>query len=234
MNEKNNKKVYRYICDVTNELMKCYNYELIKYDNLDKNYIINDNEIKFNNKNVNNMGIVDSICLGYYLLEHLGFEDKIVKLHKKDDDIEKYLLHLDIDFEIIDEDNMSWDYYCGDTKFGVGVVNDEIINTMNMNTIRENIEDKLNIDALNGIIDVCIITNNEEERLYGLSLAQELRLDNFYVDITTDGNKLESRFSIIFNQDDLSKGLVTIVNENTKDEAKCDIYEISDWLRSNY
>lgn len=234
MNEKNNKKVYSYICDVTTELMKCYNYELIKYDNLNKSYVINNNEISFNNKNVSNLEIVDSICLGYYLLEHLGFYNKTIKLYKNDKDIEKYLLYLDVDFEIIDEDKMTWDYYCDDIKIGTGSVTEEIINTMNINLLREKIEDKLNIDALNGIIDVCIVTNNEEERLYGLNIAQELRLDNFYVDITTDGNKLESRFSIIFNQDDLSKGLVTIVNENTKDEAKCDIYEISDWLRSNY
>ena len=82
-------------------------------------------------------------------------------------------------------------------------------------------------------IDVFIMYVSEDEKKYAVYLQQELRMSGFVVDTEYTGRSLKSQFKqaerlnsrylIILNDEDLNNGLVQVKNVKTKEEEKIDL-----------
>ena len=89
-------------------------------------------------------------------------------------------------------------------------------------------------------IDVFIMYVNEEEKKYAVYLQQELRMSGFTVDMEYTGRSLKSQFKqaerlnskflLILNSEDLDNGEVQIKNIETKQEDKISIEYIMYYL----
>lgn len=82
-------------------------------------------------------------------------------------------------------------------------------------------------------IDIFIMYVSEDEKKYAAYLQQELRMSGFVVDTEYTGRSLKSQFKqaerlnsrylIILNDEDLNNGLVQVKNVKTKEEDKIDL-----------
>lgn len=98
---------------------------------------------------------------------------------------------------------------------------------------------KENEDTLDQV-DVYIMAVNEEEKLKANIIAQDLRLNGIIVEMDYLNRGLKSQFKdadrynskqlIILNSEDLSKGLINIKDNLTKDEKKIPEDEIIDYI----
>ena len=92
-------------------------------------------------------------------------------------------------------------------------------------------------------IDAFIMSISEEEKLHAIRLAQDLRLNGIMCEVNTNNLSMKSQFKIadnlhasflvILNNEKLSKGLVTIKDNITKEEIELDESEVLDWLLGN-
>lgn len=97
--------------------------------------------------------------------------------------------------------------------------------------------------ALKKKVDVYIMSVSEEEKIHALSIAQDLRLNGVNVEINSNNLSMKSQFKvadslnatflIILNNEDLSKGLITVKDNATKEETKVDESEILEWILGN-
>ena len=95
-------------------------------------------------------------------------------------------------------------------------------------------------DKVDANIDVYIMSVSEEEKIYAIKIAQDLRLNNVISEINGANLSLKSQFKIadnlnakyliILNNEDLSKGLVTVKDNVTKEEEKVDEKVIVDYI----
>lgn len=79
-------------------------------------------------------------------------------------------------------------------------------------------------------IDIYVIPMSEEEKEYSFSLIQALRMNGFKVDIDYMGrnikgnfkqaDRLNSKFVIILGEEEIKNNILTIKNNNTKEEFK--------------
>ena len=82
-------------------------------------------------------------------------------------------------------------------------------------------------------IDVFIMYVNEEEKLNAMYLAQELRMNGFVTETEYLGrglkgqfkqaDRLQSKYLLLLNSEDLKENIVTIKNNKTKEEEKIDL-----------
>ena len=82
-------------------------------------------------------------------------------------------------------------------------------------------------------VDLFIMYVNEDEKKYAVYLQQELRMSGFVVDTEYTGRSLKSQFKqaerlnskylIILNDEDLNNGVVQVKNVKTKEEEKIDL-----------
>ncbi len=89
-------------------------------------------------------------------------------------------------------------------------------------------------------LDVFLTYVNEDEKKYAVFLSQELRLAGFTVDTEytgrslkgqlKQGDRLHSKYFIFLNSEDLKENLVTIKNNETKEEEKIDMEYIIYYL----
>ena len=101
--------------------------------------------------------------------------------------------------------------------FAVGL--DRVVKTIKDNNIKVPKHD---------FVDIFIMYVNEEEKKYALYLTNELRATGFIVDTEYNngslkaqfkkGDRLNSRFNIILNSEDLNNGEIKIKNNKTKEE----------------
>jgi len=92
-------------------------------------------------------------------------------------------------------------------------------------------------------IDAYIMCINEEEKIHAITLAQDLRLNGIIAEVNSNNlslkaqfklaDTLNSSFLIILNSEDLQKGIITIKDNQTKEEFKMDEDEVVDWLIGN-
>jgi len=92
-------------------------------------------------------------------------------------------------------------------------------------------------------IDVYVMYVSEEEKLYSLDIVQNLRLNG--VSCETDNmnrglkgqfkqaDRLNAKYLVILNNEDLKMGLVNVKDNATKEEEKVDISELADYIISN-
>ncbi len=114
---------------------------------------------------------------------------------------------------------------------------------MGMERVILNIKENIDIKNLDQAVDVYIMSVNEEEKIHALEIAQYLRLNNVATEINSANlsmksqfkiaDRLQAKFLIILNNEDLQKGLVNIKDNATKEEIKVDEAEVVDWILGN-
>lgn len=92
-------------------------------------------------------------------------------------------------------------------------------------------------------IDVYVMSVSEEENIYAIDIAQNLRLNGIRVEMNNNKLSMKSQFKIadnlqasyivMLNNEDLQKGLVTIKDNVTKEDMKIDEKDVIDWLLGN-
>ena len=114
---------------------------------------------------------------------------------------------------------------------------------MGMERVILNIKENVDIKNLDQAVDVYIMSVSEEEKMHALEIAQYLRLNNVATEINSANlsmksqfkiaDRLQTKFLIILNNEDLQKGLVNIKDNATKEEIKVDESEVVDWILGN-
>lgn len=103
----------------------------------------------------------------------------------------------------------------------------------------ERIINEMNDESINNI-DVYVMCVNDEEKIKANIITQDLRLNNIICETNVMGKSLKAQFKeadnmnaknlIILNSEDLSKGLVTVKDNVTKEEVKVPEDEIIDYI----
>lgn len=103
----------------------------------------------------------------------------------------------------------------------------------------ERIINEMNDESFNNI-DVYVMCVNDEEKIKANIITQDLRLNNIICETNVMGKSLNSQFKeadnmnaknlIILNSEDLSKGLITVKDNVTKEELKVPEDEIIDYI----
>lgn len=103
----------------------------------------------------------------------------------------------------------------------------------------ERIINEMSDDSLDNI-DVYVMCVNDEEKIKANIITQDLRLNNIICETNVMGKSLKSQFKeadnmnaknlIILNSEDLSKGLITVKDNVTKEELKVPEDEIIDYI----
>ena len=103
----------------------------------------------------------------------------------------------------------------------------------------ERIINEMNDESFNNI-DVYVMCVNDEEKIKANIITQDLRLNNIICETNVMGKSLKSQFKeadnmnaknlIILNSEDLSKGLITVKDNVTKEELKVPEDEIIDYI----
>lgn len=103
----------------------------------------------------------------------------------------------------------------------------------------ERIINEMSDDSLDNI-DVYVMCVNDEEKIKANIITQDLRLNNIICETNVMGKSLKVQFKeadnmnaknlIILNSEDLSKGLVTVKDNVTKEEVKVPEDEIIDYI----
>lgn len=103
----------------------------------------------------------------------------------------------------------------------------------------ERIINEMNDESLNNI-DVYVMCVNDEEKIKANIITQDLRLNNIICETNVMGKSLKAQFKeadnmnaknlIILNSEDLSKGLITVKDNVTKEEVKVPEDEIIDYI----
>ena len=103
----------------------------------------------------------------------------------------------------------------------------------------ERIINEMSDESFNNI-DVYVMCVNDEEKIKANIITQDLRLNNIICETNVMGKSLKSQFKeadnmnaknlIILNSEDLSKGLITVKDNVTKEEVKVPEDEIIDYI----
>lgn len=103
----------------------------------------------------------------------------------------------------------------------------------------ERIINEMNDESFNNI-DVYVMCVNDEEKIKANIITQDLRLNNIICETNVMGKSLKAQFKeadnmnaknlIILNSEDLSKGLITVKDNVTKEEVKVSEDEIIDYI----
>ena len=103
----------------------------------------------------------------------------------------------------------------------------------------ERIINEMNDESFNNI-DVYVMCVNDEEKINANIITQDLRLNNIICETNVMGKSLKAQFKeadnmnaknlIILNSEDLSKGLITVKDNVTKEEVKVPEDEIIDYI----
>lgn len=103
----------------------------------------------------------------------------------------------------------------------------------------ERIINEMNDENFNNI-DVYVMCVNDEEKIKANIITQDLRLNNIICETNIMGKSLKAQFKeadnmnaknlIILNSEDLSKGLITVKDNVTKEEVKVPEDEIIDYI----
>ena len=226
-------RLYNYLIEILNQHMDNYNYEFVLGESDSDRYYTNDLEnIEVHVKNSNDLvSDAEVISMGYNLLKRFGLEE--VEIHiNKDDEIINLLEMLDI-YCVCDNDEntLGWAYVNEDEVIGVGYKKDnEICFKININLLLDTVMKIIRDNALNKNIDVCIIGISEEESYNALKIAQDLRMNNVNVVIN---EKVESKFNILLDDENLNKGIVTIKDNYTNEEIKIDEVDVIEYILGN-
>ncbi len=116
--------------------------------------------------------------------------------------------------------------------FACGI--DRIVNMMKEIELYKNVQKE---------IDCYVMYVSEEEKLHAIEIVQNLRLNGVVTETDSlnkglkgqfkEADRLNAKFLIILNNEDLKKGLVNVKDNHTKEEEKVDIDEIVEYIIGN-
>ncbi len=105
------------------------------------------------------------------------------------------------------------------------------------------IKNKIGENEAEKTLDAFIMSVNEEERMFAIKISQTLRLNNISCEINStnlglkaqfkQADRLNSKFLVLLNSENLKKGIITIKDNKTKEEVKVDESEVVDYLLGN-
>ena len=175
--------------------------------------------------------------------------------------LKTYLDNLEIDYEIDESivrgldyyDECVWEYKLdGDLALGGGGRYNSLVENLGgpalpgigfalgLERIIAKLKEKISDKKIEENIDVYIMSVSEEEKIYAIKIAQDLRLNNVITEINGANLSLKSQFKIadnlgakyliILNNDDLNKGLITVKDNITKEEEKVDEAVVVDYI----
>ena len=168
--------------------------------------------------------------------------------------LQEYLEQLDIDYEIndsieLDSDNLMIFEIVMEIKDKIVILANGIKKNDNIRTIfcRNHLDSILAILSViyedynfDTLTQVLIVGETEEERITAMKLAQNLRWCEIKVDMDTNNRSKDeqlkdtkSNFIIVVEKDCLSKGLIKVIDNLTKEETLVDENEIIDYIVSN-
>ena len=192
---------------------KCYTSD---FENI---YVFNENDTIYDK--------AELISLGYYLFKRLGLEDIELSINKNDE-LCDLLDILDIEYLTnLNDNDLVWNYVFENVIIGSGSNNSF---KLDIKKLINQLMKKINIDALQRIIDVNIKAVSEEELYHALKVAQDLRLNNINVLINKTN---DSKFDILLKDEDLKKGIITVRDNHVNEEFKIDESEIVDYILGN-
>lgn len=244
---------------ITNYYLENSNNSFKKYCYLDME---NSKENSFSFLTLNNDTIyqdAEIISMNYRILEELKLEDIIVRINAGANydlnKLQEYLEQLDIDYEIsngkeeLETDVLMTFEIVMEIKDKAVTLTKGIKKSDNVKTIlcRNYLDSILSVLSViyedynfDALTQVLIVAEVEEERIIGMKLAQDLRWCEIKVDIDTS-NKLKKEqmdnsdcnFIIDIDKNNLSKGLIKVIDNLTKEETLVDENEIIDYIVSN-
>lgn len=124
----------------------------------------------------------------------------------------------------------------GPDSYGIGWAcgKDRIVNMLKEMPLYQNIQKE---------VDVYVMAVSDEEKLYSLNITQNLRLNGVSCEFDNIGrglkgqfkhaDRLNAKYLVILNNEDLKMGLVNIKDNRTKEEEKIDIDEVTDYIIGN-
>ena len=154
-------------------------------------------------------------------------------------------------------DHDVWEYYTldGNLALGAGGRYNNLVKHLDgpdmpavgfafgMDRLISVIKEKTNNQEAEKNIDAYIFSVSEEEKLYSLKISQLLRQNNLSVEINLtnlslkgqfkQADRLNAKFLVLLNDEDLKKGLIDVKDNVTKEEYKIDENEIVDFLLGN-
>ena len=226
-------RLYNYLIEILNQHMDNYNYEFVLGKSDSNKYYTNDLEnieVHVNNSN-DVVSDVEVISMGYNLFKRFGLED--IELNINGDNVINNLLNL---LEIycvnnIKSDKLTWNYVYDDVIIGSGCKSsNQICIKINIEILVDEVYKIIRDNALDVNVDVCIIGVSEEESFNALKIAQDLRMNNIDVVIN---EKVNSKFNILLDDENLNKGIITIKDNYTSEEINLDEADVIEYILGN-
>ena len=226
-------RLYNYLIEILNQHMDNYNYEFVLGKSDSNKYYTNNLEnieVHVNNSS-DVVSDVEVISMGYNLFKRFGLED--IELNINGDNEINNLLNL---LEIycvnnIESDKLTWNYVYDDVIIGSGYKsNNQICITINIEILVDEVYKIIRDNALDVNVDVCIIGVSEEESFNALKIAQDLRMNNINVVIN---EKVNSKFNILLDDENLNKGIITIKDNYTSEEINLDEADVIEYVLGN-
>lgn len=225
---KDEARLYNFVIEIINQVMDNYGYDIVLgKEKSNKCYTSDFENIYVFNENDTIYDKAELISLGYYLFKRLGLEDIELSINKNDE-LCDLLDILDIEYLTnLNDNDLVWNYVFENVIIGSGSNNSF---KLDIKKFINQLMKKINIDALQRIIDVNIKAVSEEELYHALKVAQDLRLNNINVLIN---KKNDSKFDILLKDEDLKKGIITVRDNHVNEEFKIDESEIVDYILGN-
>ena len=225
---KDEARLYNFVIEIINQVMDNYGYDIVLgKEKSNKCYTSDFENIYVFNENDTIYDKAELISLGYYLFKRLGLEDIELSINKNDE-LCDLLDILDIEYLTnLNDNDLVWNYVFENAIIGSGSNNSF---KLDIKKLINQLMEKINIDALQRIIDVNIKAVSEEELYHALKIAQDLRLNNINVLIN---KKNDSKLDILLKDEDLKKGIITIRDNHVNEEFKIDESEIVDYILGN-
>lgn len=226
-------RLYNYLIEILNQHMDNYNYEFVIGETNANKYYTNDlKNIEIHVKNsLDKISDAEVISLGYNLFKRMGLEDVEILINK-DNEMNDILDMLEI-YYINDDsgDILSWSYMYEDAVLGVGSKNNnEITVKINIEILINAVMNSIRYNALDVNIDVSVIGVSEEESYHALKTAQDLRINNINCVIN---EKVNSKFNILLDEEDLNKGIISIKDNYTEEVIKIDEADVLEYILGN-
>jgi len=226
-------RLYNYLIEILNQHMDNYNYEFVIGDtNSNKYYTNNLENIEIYVKNSNDIvSDVEVISMVYNLFKRFGLEDIELNISNNDE-----ILNLLDALEIycindVESNELAWNYIYEDVIVGVGCKNNnEISIKINIEVLVDEVMNVIRDNALDVSIDVSVIGVSEEESYHALKIAQDLRMNNINVVVN---EKVNCKFNILLDDEDLSKGIVSIKDNYTEEVIKIDEADVLEYILGN-
>ena len=239
-------KKYQRVFNTIQEYAHVYNYDYACDNICEDNYykifnvdhLANDGkcEFRFISYGSNDERLmIEQINVTTIILKELGL-DVIINLNASYKNLSDYLNYLDADYEICDikDSHVICEYLINDTDIGKSLMIDNSYETdIDINVLIDEMDDLKDKD-----IDAYLICSSKEEKLKASIVINDLRLSGIVCDmcyLNLDKDKQieygkNARNLIIFDDENLQKGLINVQDNITGERVNVPEDEIIDYM----